>query len=154
MTFRHLQPFGSPDQTFQRIRLNMIGPVIPSRGFKYCLTIFSLAQSQFFPKPANQNSRSRYPQPTRDGNSNWPYLRHWISYLDPKEVARDCIIYPLVNRAITLHFLVYDQMIRGSNYWFRVLLTVVLGLRNSLKRVLNTSPAKLFYGVTLPLLGE
>lgn len=167
-----LASYSLPSQRFEHINIDIVGPLPPSNGYRYCLTII--------------DRYTRWPEaiPLKDINSETiaqALIKEWISRFGvPKRISTDqgtqfkSILFNDLSRLLGIHHLqttAYHPQANGiverwhrtlksslmcynTKDWTAVLPLILLGLRTTLKPDLSTSPAEIVYGTTLKLPGE
>lgn len=170
----HTQPgtFTNPDQRFDHVHIDLVGPLPEVDGLKYCLTMV--------------DRFTRWPEaiPVRDITADTvanAFFSHWIARFGcPKIVTTDqgsqfesALYTSLLNlvggkriRTTAYHppanglverwhrTMKAAIMCHQNPHWTKVLPTVLLGLRTCYKEELKASPAEFLYGSTLRIPGE
>lgn len=169
-----LQPaiFSVPDQRFDHVHIDLIGPLPESDGYRYCLTMI--------------DRFSRWPEaiPIKDISADIvaaAFYRNWIArFGSPKIITTDqgtqfesalftalirfvggkrvrtTAYHPAANGLVERwhRTLKAAIMCHQVSKWSEVLPTVLLGLRTCYKEDLKASPAEFVYGTPLRVPGE
>ncbi|XP_053686175.1 uncharacterized protein LOC128735715 [Sabethes cyaneus] len=161
-----------PDTRFTHIHMDLIGPLAPSEGNLYCLTIIDkfTRWPEVFPLPnmtALTVARAfingwiaRFGVPTNVttdcGRQFESELFNTLTRLLGITHLRTTPYHPQANGQIerTHRQLKSSIMCHQNSRWTEVLPIVLLGIRSSLKEELEASPAELTYGTSLRLPGE
>lgn len=167
-----LQSYTLPSGRFQHINIDLIGPMPPSRGFVYCLTIIDrytrwpeaiplMDQSAESVAKALLNGWiAKFGVPSRittdQGRQFEANLFSELSKLLGCERWRTTSYHPQSNGIIERWHRTLKAAIKchETTEWSDILPLVLLGLRTSFKEDINASPAELVYGETLRLPGE
>ncbi|XP_029157066.1 uncharacterized protein LOC114936787 [Nylanderia fulva] len=113
-----------PEDRFAHIHLDIVGPLPPSRGYRYCLTMI--------------DRFTRWPEAV-------PILDITVDTIANAFFGSWDTTHNRVQTAIKCH---------ETTDWVKVLPVVMLGLRNALKEDISTSAAELVYGTQLRIPGE
>lgn len=162
-----------PVDRFQHVHLDLIGPLPPSNGFKYCLTMID-RQSRWTEAIPLQDIMAetvsdafyshwvcRFGVPSRittdQGRQFESQLFHQLTTLLGIQRNRTTAYHPQSNGCVerwhrTLKSAITAHM--NSANWTRVLPTVLLGLRASLRDDTSSSIAEALYGSAIRLPGE
>ncbi|GFV95131.1 retrovirus-related Pol polyprotein from transposon opus [Trichonephila clavipes] len=167
-----LSSFQEPSQRFDHVHLDLIGPLPPSNGYTYCLTMIDR-----FPKwPEAQPLKditaetvaeaffsswvSRFGTPailtTDRGRQFESSLFKALSKLLGVQKCRTTGYHPQANGMIEeLHRPLKSAIkCHATERWTEVLPIILLGLRASLKEDILCTPAELVFGTTIRLPGE
>lgn len=171
--FKHtrapLGTFTEPDARFSHIHIDFIGPLPPSDGMRYCMTIIDrfTRWSEVIPtadmsaettaRALLHNWISRFGSPvtiTTDQGKNFEsnLFRHLTNILGSHRI-HSSPYHPQSNGMIErLHRHLKGALRAHENpKWTDVLPIVLLGLRSAVKNDLNATSAQLVYGTTLRL---
>lgn len=168
-----LGTFVVPNERFQHINIDIVGPLPPSNNYRYCLTCV--------------DRFSRWPAiiPTEDITAETiakSLIHGWISHYGvPLKITTDqgrqfesalfkelskllgcqhfttTPYHPQSNGIIERFHRTYKTAIKcyaNSSNWSEILPLLTLGLRTNYKPDLNASPAEMLYGQTLRLPGD
>lgn len=167
-----LETFKVPDQRFQHINIDLIGPLPVSNGFKYCLTCIDRFSRWPVAIPlgditAESVARalingwiSHYGMPniitTDQGRQFESKLFKELSQLTGSKHLHTTAYHPQANGIIERMHRTLKGAIKchTSKNWTDSLPIVLLGLRSTFKSDLNATPAEMLYGTTLKLPGE
>jgi len=161
-----------PDERFSHIHLDIVGPLPPSKGFRYCLTMID--------RTTRWPEATPIPDCTADTITT-AFFSTWISrYGAPALITTDrgaqfesalfdALVKLIGSRRIrtTAYHPQSNGMIERwhrslktaikcheTQNWAEVLPMILLGLRASYKEDIQASAAELVYGITLKLPGE
>lgn len=161
-----------PDDRFQHVHLDIVGPLPISRGMKYCLTMI--------------DRTTRWPEATPIANTSADtvtetFFNTWVARFGAPSIittdrgaqfesamfetmikligsqrTRTTAYHPQANGLIERWHRSFKAaiMCHDTTDWTDVLPTVLLGLRNSFKDDIKTSAAEIIYGKTLQVPGE
>lgn len=164
--------FVAPDGRFEHVHVDLIGPLPPCKGYRYCLTII--------------DRFSRWPEaiPIADMSANTvahAFYGQWIARFGvPKTLTTDqgsqfesqlfksllqlagckrirtTAYHPAANGLVERwhRILKTALMCHDASKWTDVLPTVLLGLRTHVRIDTGVSPAEFLYGTTLTIPGE
>jgi transposase InsO family protein len=167
-----LKSFDVPDQRFEHVHVEIIGPLPPSQGFRYCLTmvdrftrwpLIAPMATMYAETVANTFYAtwiSRFGCPHRittdQGRQFEASLMTSLTHLLGIQRHRTTPYRPQSNRMVErwLRTLKAAIMCHETDNWCDLLPTVLLGLRTSVKEDLCCSPAELTYGTQLRIPGE
>ncbi|GFW95180.1 hypothetical protein TNCV_313841 [Trichonephila clavipes] len=140
-----LSSFQEPSQRFDPVHLDLIGPLPPSNGYTYCLTMI--------------DRFSKWPeaQPLKDISAERPsFPLGSLSKLLGVQKCRTTGYHPQANGMIEeLHRPLKSAIkCHATERWTEVLPIILLGLRASLKEDILCIPAELVLGTTIRLPGE
>lgn len=161
-----------PSCRFSHINVDVIGPLTPSRGFSYCLTVVDRFSRwpEAFPM-VDQTAATiadtlfsgwiaRYGVPefisSDQGRAFESDLYHALMKFLGTEKNRTTAYNPASNGQVERFHRQLKQAIRchKTDRWVEVLPSVLLGIRSSFKEDLGATSAELVYGTTLRLPGE
>jgi len=161
-----------PDQRFQHVHLDIIGPLPLCKNFRYCLTMIDRFSRWPEAIPLMEISAesivtafythwvSRYGSPVNITTDQGPQfeasLFKALTNLIGCERIRTSAYHPASNGILERwhRTLKAAIMCHQSDDWVESLPTVLLGLRSCFKEDLNASPAELLFGTTLRIPGE
>lgn len=164
--------YEEPTQRFQNINIDIIGPLPPSKGFKYCLTVIDRFSRWPEAIPlSNQTAEdvaealmsgwiARFGVPnqivTDQGRQFESKLFTELSHSIGCDHWRTTAYHPQSNGIIERWHRTLKAAIKchESNAWVEKLPLILLGLRSSLKPDIGASAAELVYGQPLRLPGE
>lgn len=161
-----------PDERFQIVNIDIIGPLPSSKGFTYCLTCIDrfTCWAEAFPiadmsaetiaSTFYSNWICRFGTPSRiitdQGRQFESSLFASLSCILGSLRVRSTPYHPMTNGKIERwhRTLKTAIMAHANEHWVEVLPTVLLGLHSTLRDDINVSPAEMVYGTTLRLPGE
>ncbi|GFY35177.1 hypothetical protein TNCV_5045511 [Trichonephila clavipes] len=167
-----LSSFQEPSQRFDHVHLNLIGPLPPSNGYTYCLTMTDRFSKWPEAQPLKDITAetvaeaffsswvSRFGTPailtTDRGRQFESSLFKALSKLLGVQKCRTIGYHPQANGMIEeLHHPLKSAIkCHATERWTEVLPIVLLGLRASLKEDILCTPAELVFGTTIRLPGE
>ncbi|GFV77234.1 transposon Tf2-11 polyprotein [Trichonephila clavipes] len=163
-----LSSFQEPSQRFDHVHLDLIGPLPPSNGYTYCLTMIDRFSKWPEAQPLKDITAeaffsswvSRFGTPailtTDRGRQFECSLFKALSKLLGVQKCRTTGYHPQANGMIEeLHRPLKSAIkCHATERWTEVLPIILLGLRASLKEVILCTPAKLVFGTTIRLPGE
>lgn len=167
-----LSKYAPTSQRFEHLNIDIIGPLPPSNGFRYCLTIM--------------DRFSRWPESIAMPDMTTPtivenFIAQWVAkYGVPLTITTDrgrqfeAALFHELNKALGVnHFrttayhpqsngiierfhrtLKAALMCKGAEKWSEKLPLVLLGLRTAYKPDIKSSPAEMVFGTQLRLPGE
>lgn len=161
-----------PDARFDHVHLDIVGPMPPSRGYRYCLTLIDRFSRWLEAVPIKDITAetivraffdtwiARYGSPaciTTDRGSQFEgqIFSALTDMLGTKRI-RTTAYHPESNGLIERwhRSLKSAIMCQERNEWVDALPAVLLGLRTSYKEDINASTAEILFGKTLRLPGE
>ena len=172
-TVTPLATFATPDSRFDIIHLDLVGPLPPSKGFSYLLTIIDrfTRWPEAIPIPDMTATTvaqafitgwvSRFGIPSsittdrgRQFESNlWAELMHSLGTVRLRTTA----YHPIANGLVERFHRQLKAALRACPdpvQWVDALPLILLGIRTTLKQDLGCSVAELVYGTTLRIPGE
>ncbi|GFW86883.1 hypothetical protein TNCV_2810381 [Trichonephila clavipes] len=167
-----LSSFQEPSQRFDHVHLDLIGPLPPSNGYTYCLTMIDRFSKWPEAQPLKDITAetvaeaffsswvSRFGTPailtTDRGRQFESSLFKALSKLLGVQKCRTTGYHPQANGMIEeLHHPLKSAMkCHATERWTEVLPIMLLGLRASLKEDILCTPAELVFGTTIRLPGE
>ncbi|GFT09088.1 transposon Tf2-11 polyprotein [Trichonephila clavipes] len=167
-----LSSFQEPSQRFDHVHLDLIGPLPPSNGYTYCLTMIDRFSKWPEAQPLKDITAetvaeaffsswvSRFGTPailTTDwGRQFESSLFKALSKLLGVQKCRTTGYHPQANGMIEeLHRPLKSAIkCHATERWTEVLPSILLGLRASLKEDILYTPAELVFGTTIRLPGE
>lgn len=170
----HTQPatFTNPDQRFDHVHIDLVGPLLDSEGFKYVVTMVDRFTRWPEAIPINDltaetvanafyaNWIARFGSPkivtTDQGTQFESALFTALSRLIGGKRVRTTAYHPPANGMIERWHRTLKTAIRchATTKWTQILPTVLLGLRSCYKEELKASLADFLYGVPLRVPGE
>ncbi|XP_014485403.1 PREDICTED: uncharacterized protein LOC106749940, partial [Dinoponera quadriceps] len=141
-----LKTFLNPDQRFDHVHINLVGPLPPCQGYTYLLTLVD--RFTRWPKAIPLKNITA-------ANVATYFYSSWIARFGcPKFITTD--------RGSQFESALFNALAQllgalrchDSQDWLEKLPTVLLGLRSVYKEDLKASPAEYLYGSTLRLPGE
>ncbi|GFV05945.1 retrovirus-related Pol polyprotein from transposon 412 [Trichonephila clavipes] len=165
-----LSSFQEPSQRFDHVHLDLIGPLPPSNGYTYCLTMIGRFSKWPEAQPLKDITAetvaffsswvSRFGTsailPTDRGRQFESSLFKALSKLLGVQKCRTTGYHPQANGMIEeLHRPLKSAIkCHATERWTEVLPIILLGLRASLKEDILCTPAELVFGTTIRLPGE
>ncbi|GFW63009.1 retrovirus-related Pol polyprotein from transposon 412 [Trichonephila clavipes] len=167
-----LSSFQEPSQRFDHVHLDLIGPLPPSNGYTYCLTMIDHFSKWPEAQPLKDITAetvaeaffsswvSRFGTPailtTDRGRQFESSLFKALSKLLVVQKCRTTGYHPQANGMIEeLHRPLKSAIkCHATERWTEVLPIILLGLRASLKEDILCTPAELVFGTTIRLPGE
>ncbi|GFV35271.1 hypothetical protein TNCV_3203031 [Trichonephila clavipes] len=167
-----LSSFQEPSQRFDHVHLDLIGPLPPSNGYSYCLTMIDRFSKWPEAQPLKDITAetvaeaffsswvSRFGTPailtTDRGRQFETSLFKGLSKLLGVQKCRTTGYHPQANGMIEeLHRPLKSAIkCHATERWTEVLPIILLGLRASLKEDILCTPAELVFGTTIRLPGE
>ncbi|GFU72392.1 retrovirus-related Pol polyprotein from transposon 412 [Trichonephila clavipes] len=167
-----LSSFQEPSQRFDHVHLDLIGPLPPSNGYTYCLTMIDRFSKWPEAQPLKDITAetvaeaffsswvSRFGTPailtTDRGRQFESSLFKALSKLLGVQKCRTTGYHPQANGMIEeLHRPLKSAIkCHATERWTEVLPVILLGLRASLKEDILCIPAELVFGTTIRLPGE
>ncbi|GFW81623.1 transposon Tf2-8 polyprotein [Trichonephila clavipes] len=163
-----LSSFQEPSQRFDHVHLDLIGPLPPSNGYTYCLTMIDRFSKWPEAQPLKDITAeafffswvSRFGTPailtTDRGRQFESSLFKALSKLLGVQKCRTTGYQPQANGMIEELHRPLKSAIKGhaTERWTEVLPIILLGLRASLKEDILCTPAELVFGTTIRLPGE
>ncbi|GFW85499.1 hypothetical protein TNCV_145441 [Trichonephila clavipes] len=167
-----LSSFQEPSQRFDHVHLDLIGPLPPSNGYTYCLTMIDRFSKWPEAQPLKDITAEtvaeaffsswvfRFGTPailtTDRGRQFESSLFKALSKLLGVQKCRTTGYHPQANGMIEeLHRPLKSAIkCHATERWTEVLPIILLGLRASLKEDILCSPAELVFGTTIRLPGE
>ncbi|GFS67974.1 transposon Tf2-11 polyprotein [Trichonephila clavipes] len=167
-----LSSFQEPSQRFDHVHLDLIGPLPPSNGYTYCLTMIDRFSKWPEAQPLKDITAetvaeaffsswvSRFGTPailtTDRGRQFESSLFKALSKLLGVQKCRTTGYHPQANGMIEeLHRPLKSAIkCHATERWTEVLPIILLGLRASLKEDILCTPAELVFGTTIRLPGE
>ncbi|GFS90650.1 retrovirus-related Pol polyprotein from transposon 412 [Trichonephila clavipes] len=167
-----LSSFQEPSQRFDHVHLDLIGPLPPSNGYTYCLTMIDRFSKWPEAQPLKDITAetvaeaffsswvSRFRTPailtTDRGRQFESSLFKALSKLLGVQKCRTTGYHPQANGMIEeLHRPLKSAIkCNATERWTEVLPIILLGLRASLKEDILCTPAELVFGTTIRLPGE
>jgi len=161
-----------PDQRFQHVHLDLIGPLPPCKQFRYCSTMIDRFSRWPEAIPLCEISAetvttafyihwiSRFGAPhtitTDQGPQFEAALFKALTNLIGCKRIRTSAYHPAANGILERWHRTLKSaiMCHKTNNWVEILPTVLLGLRTCFKEDLNSSPVVMLYGSTLRIPGE
>lgn len=171
-TKTQLQKFDLPTSRFCHLNLDLIGPLPPSNGKTFCLTVIDRAtrwpeayplsdiSAQTIAKKLFSEWISRFGCPEKitsdQGRQFESQLFSQLAQLLGAKKFRTSPYHPQSNGLIENFHRPLKAAIKAhrTEKWTEVLPTILLGFRAALKADIQASPAELVYGTTLRLPGD
>lgn len=170
----HLRPVGItvPDTRFEHIHIDIVGPLPPSRNYRYLLTMIDRFTRWPEAVPLEDVSAAtvvkafffgwiaRFGAPrlitTDQGSQFEAQLFDALAKLVGTQRYRTTAYHPEANGIVERWHRSFKValMCHGNTNWMDVLPVVLLGLRTCYKEELDSSVAELVYGTTLRVPGE
>lgn len=171
-THSPLQSFSIPNQRFEIVHLDLVGPLPQSKGYSYCLTMIDrfscwpeaiplqditaeTVASAFY-----SNWIARFGTPlqivTDQGRQFESSLYQALSALMGINRTRTSPYHPQTNGKVERWHRTLKTALKayGTHHWTEILPSVLLGLRSAIKEQFNISPAEMLYGQGIRLPGE
>lgn len=167
-----ISSYNLPQQRFEHINMDIVGPLPPSKGYRYCLTCVDRFSRWIEAYPMEdmttdtiaftfyQNWISRFGVPKRittdQGRQFESDLFRQLNQLLGIKHLRTTAYHPAANGLIERYHRCLKSAIKcyQTEKWVEVLPLILLGIRVSYKEDINASPAELVYGCTLRIPGE
>lgn len=167
-----LSTFREPSQRFDHVHLDLVGPLPPSNGYTYCMTMIDRFTRWPEAQPLKDITAetvaeafftcwvSRYGTPatvsTDQGRQFEASLFQALTKFLGTHRSRTTSYHPQANGMIEEFHRPLKTAIKchATERWTEVLPTILLGLRASLKEDLGCTPADLVFGKALTLPGE
>lgn len=170
----HTQPatFTNPDQRFDHVHIDLVGPLQESEGFKYVVTMVDRftrwpeaipikdLSAETVANAFYANWIARFGSPkivtTDQGTQFESALFTALSRLVGGKRVRTTAYHPPANGMVERwhRTLKTAIMCHATTKWTQILPTVLLGLRSCYKEELKASPAEFLYGLPLRVPGE
>lgn len=163
------EPIKMPNERFEHVHIDLVGPLPPSEGFTYCLTCIdrfsrwpeaipiSDIKAETVAKVFFLNWISRMGVPlkltTDQGRQFESELFTELNKLLGTQKLRTTAYHPQANGMVERWHRTFKNAIKchANNRWTESLPTILLGLRSIVLENLNASPAELVYGTNLRL---
>lgn len=163
------QPISTPNSRFEHVHIDIVGPLPPSEGFTYCLTLIDRfsrwpeaipiqdISAETVAKAFYLNWISRFGIPLRlttdQGVQFESFLFTELNKLLGTRKIRTTAYHPQANGMIERWHTTLKNAIKchANHRWMETLPTILLGLRSVILENINASPAELVYGTTLRL---
>lgn len=163
---------GQPSDRFRHIHIDIVGPLPPSRGYKYCLTIIdrfsrwseaipvTTISAETIAKHIYEQWMTRYGVPERittdQGRQFESDMFKRLTQLTGTKHWRTTAYHPAANGMIErLHRQIKTAIkCHETEAWADILPTVMMGIRASWKEDLKATAAELVFGENLRLPGQ
>lgn len=160
------------DHRFQHLNIDLIGPMPPSNGFRYCLTIIDRftrwpeaipienKSAELVAKKIIECWISRFGVPARittdQGKEFEAFLFREMNKILGIEHLRTTSYHPQANGMIERWHRTLKSaiMCRDTIHWSSELPMILLGLRSTFKEDVQCAPSEMVYGTTLQMPGQ